>query len=265
MSDIVVDTDGIGGEVMRRSLHFFWIVDNSGSMRGEKIQTVNYAIKNILPEIKKIESQERIKIFMRAIRFDSDATWHVGPDPVPVEEFIWRDLDGSGSATSTAQAIALLNGELTLEKLGRRNVPPVIILLSDGYSTDPEEDYDEAIDTLDNLKWGQKAVRVSIGIGQSNEYDKEQLDRFISPYLRASNEANGYTPLETLPADTAKKLLDFIRVVSTQCVKSSSASKSDSNNKDIQPVSPFDFNDFTEIGESGPQDPNDPKLGDQVW
>ena len=35
-----------GGEIAKRPLHFFWIVDCSGSMYGEKIQTVNNTIQS---------------------------------------------------------------------------------------------------------------------------------------------------------------------------------------------------------------------------
>ena len=34
-----------GGELASRPLHFFWIVDCSGSMYGEKIGTINHAIQ----------------------------------------------------------------------------------------------------------------------------------------------------------------------------------------------------------------------------
>lgn len=231
MSTHEFDEGGITGEVNRRSLHFFWIVDDSGSMSGENIQAVNYAIKNVLPEIRKIEDQQRINIFMRAIKFGDKATWHVGPDPVSIKQFVWRDMGGDSGLTSTAQAVDLFSQELTLEKLGRRNVPPVAILLSDGYCTDSNESYEQAIAALDKLPWGKKAVRISIGIGQSEDYNKEQLDKFISPYLRLPNGNSNHRPLETLPANTAKKLVKFIKVVSTQASISSGSSKSDLENE----------------------------------
>ena len=37
-----------GGEVANRPLHFFWVVDCSGSMMGEKIGVVNNAIQSYL-------------------------------------------------------------------------------------------------------------------------------------------------------------------------------------------------------------------------
>ena len=40
-----------GGELASRPLHFFWLVDCSGSMYGEKIGTVNHAIQSTIPEM----------------------------------------------------------------------------------------------------------------------------------------------------------------------------------------------------------------------
>ncbi len=230
-SQLQIDDDGISGETIRRTLHFFWLVDESGSMGGQKIQAVNYAIKNVLPEIQKIEDEQRVNILMRAIKFGDHAQWHVGPAPVPVKDFTWRDMDARGGSTSTAQAIELLNQELALDKIGRRNVPPVAILLSDGYATDAPERYDQAIATLDKLPWGVKAVRVSIGIGGAEgDYDKEQLDRFISPYLRKE------VHLETLPAPDVRRLVEFIKIVSTQAATASASSKSDLQDHSQTPV-----------------------------
>ena len=231
-----IDDDGIGGATIRRTLHFFWLVDESGSMSGQKIQAVNHAIKEVLPEIQRIEDEQRVSILVRAIKFGDCASWHVGPTPVPVKDFTWKDMDANGRSTSTAQAVELLNQELALEKIGRRNVPPVIILLSDGHSTDPQERFDQAIATLDSMPWGSKAVRVSIGIGGSeDDYDKNTLDRFISPYLR--NEAK----LETLPATSVRRLVEYIKVVSTQAANAAASTKSDLKNSHQTPVQ-FDPN-----------------------
>ena len=40
-----------GGELASRPLHFFWMVDCSGSMYGEKIGAVNHAIQSTIPEM----------------------------------------------------------------------------------------------------------------------------------------------------------------------------------------------------------------------
>jgi len=226
--------EGISGNTVRRSLQFFWLVDWSGSMAGERIQKVNNAIRSVLPEIRKIEESQRINIYMRAIKFGSSAEWHIGPDPVPISNFNWVDMDATGGSTSTTQAIDLLTSELDINKIGKRNVPPVIILLSDGMCTDePESVYYEAINRLNQSPWGKKAVRIAIGIGdQTNDYDKEQLDSFISPYLRQKQEVT------TFPASDARMLTRYIQAASLVATQASSQSQGDVDNQDSPVILP---------------------------
>ena len=222
--------NGISGETVRRNLQFFWLIDWSGSMAGERIQKVNNAIRSVLPDIRKIDEKERLNIFMRAIKFGSRAEWHVGPKPVPISEFNWVDMDASGGSTSTTKAIDMLTAELDVNKIGQRSVPPVVLLLSDGMCTDePESVYYEAINRLNQAPWGKKAVRLSIGIGdQTNDYNKEQLDSFISIYLRQKQG------VETFPASDHRKLTKYIRLVST--IATLASSQSQGEGEDLGPV-----------------------------
>ncbi|MBF0202305.1 MAG: VWA domain-containing protein [Desulfamplus sp.] len=233
MSKIETTPDGITGEASRRKLHFFWIVDDSGSMSGSKIQKVNWAIRDVLPEIEKIGDENRLEIMMSAIKFGNDASWHVGPDPVGINQFKWKDMSGNSGCTATSKALKLLIDSLDHNKLGKRNVPPVCILLSDGHCTDSEKDYMNAINTLNDsskLPWGTKAVRLSIGIAeQEGDYNKEELDMFISPYLRTEQK------IETLHADSPRKLVQFIKTASTAAVKASSDTPSNTNHSQSTP------------------------------
>jgi uncharacterized protein YegL len=226
--------DGIAGKTIRRTLHFFWLIDWSGSMAGQRIQKVNYAIRSVLPEIRKIEESERIDIFMRAIKFGSFAQWHIGPEPVPVSRFNWIDMDASGGSTSTTQAIDLLTAELDIAKIGKRNVPPVVILLSDGMCTDePESLYYEALNRLNEAPWGKKAVRIAIGIGdQGEDYNKEQLDSFISPYLRLKQG------VETFPASDTRMLTRYIQAASLVATQASSQSQGEGDDPESPVVLP---------------------------
>jgi len=133
------------GEVVKRVLQFFWLTDYSGSMSGTKIATLNQAIREAIPEVKKaVASHPEVQIMMRAIKFSDDADWHVGPSSIPIEQFSWPELKVDGR-TATSKAIRLLASELDVEKMPRRGYPPVCILVSDGYCTDSQEEYDSAI------------------------------------------------------------------------------------------------------------------------
>lgn len=203
------------GEVAKRPLHFLWLTDYSGSMRGQKIATLNQAIREALPEVKKtLKNYPQVEIIMRAIKFADNASWHVGPEPVSLEQFTWPEL-ASGGVTATAQAIHLLADELTLEKMPRRGLPPVCILVSDGFCTDPEKEYFEAIAKLNNQPWGKKAVRLAIAIGNDSDYDEEQLLKFVS-----------HQEIGILKAHNPDELINYIKWASITATVGASQGKS---------------------------------------
>jgi uncharacterized protein YegL len=42
------------GTPVKRTLHFFWLTDYSGSMSGAKIAALNQAIREALPELRQV-------------------------------------------------------------------------------------------------------------------------------------------------------------------------------------------------------------------
>lgn len=191
-----------GGEIAKRHLHFIWLADCSGSMAGKKIASLNQAIREALPEIRKaLESHPEVQVYMRAIKFSNEADWHVGPQAVPLESFSWPDLKAGGS-TATAQALRALAVELEVELMPRRGLPPVVILVSDGFCTDPKEEYNAAISALNGMPWGQKAVRMAIAIGDESEYDEAQLRKFLGPSTQE---------IGLLKAHSAEQLVGYIK------------------------------------------------------
>jgi hypothetical protein len=105
-------------EASRRNVKVFWLVDISGSMKDSRIQAVNRAIKEVLPDIKRLEVKENLKIYMAAIKFGSRPEWHGGDEPVELSQFTWKDLHAiENDLTSTAQAIEMLCGAIDIEKM----------------------------------------------------------------------------------------------------------------------------------------------------
>jgi uncharacterized protein YegL len=230
-----------GGEVDTRPLQFFYIVDYSGSMAGRKMQIVNAAIREAIPAvISAVSSHPNVSIMVRAIKFSNTASWHVGPVPVPINEFKWPELTSAGS-TATAQAINLLASELTLEKMPKRGYPPVCILVSDGCCTEEDSAYETAIKNLLDLPWGRKAVRLAIGIRTNNDgvdgYDEKSLLKFVSQ-----------KEVGVLDADTPEKLKEYIVWSSVTASVSSSSGRS-----------ALDFQAFPEQAVVMPPPPDVPK------
>ncbi|GHS91667.1 hypothetical protein AGMMS49957_18500 [Synergistales bacterium] len=161
-----------GGELASRPLHFFWIVDCSGSMFGEKIGSVNHAIQSTIPEMKDAaRNNPNAQLLIRTLKFSTGASW-VTATPVKMDDFAWDDLSAEG-VTDLGKAFELLAAQLTIPPMTDRALPPVLVLLSDGQPTD---NYAQFLNKLLQLPWGKKAVRIAIAIGQ--DADKSVLQEF---------------------------------------------------------------------------------------
>ncbi len=195
-----------GGPLARRPLHFIWIADCSGSMGGKKIESLNFAIRAALPLMKKAAAENpNSEVMVRAVKFSSGASWHVA-NPVPVDQFMWDDLD-AGGVTDMGKALQLIAEQLDPEVMPQRALPPVLVLLSDGQPTD---DVSVGLRDLMAQPWGTKAVRIAIAIGE--DADHSVLQRFI-----------GHPELEPLQANNVERLVTYIKWVSTAVLKSASS------------------------------------------
>ncbi len=156
-----------GGELATRPIHFFWVVDCSGSMYGEKIGIVNNTIQECIPEMRNsADNNPNAQLLIRALRFSSGASW-ITTSPVPVENYSWEDMEANG-LTELGKAFDLLAAQLSIPPMPARALPPVIVLLSDGQPTD---DYKKSLDKLKGMPWFRKAVKIAISIGQDADDD----------------------------------------------------------------------------------------------
>ena len=161
-----------GGEMSSRILDFFWIADCSGSMDGEKIQTLNYAIQQTIPDMRKeADANPNASIMVRAVKFSDGAAWHI-PTATPIDNFNWTDLT-AGGVTAMGMALELVAGELRQFPTDTKRLPPVLVLLTDGQPTD---DFKKGLDELMATPWGKKAVRIAIAIGK--DVDLSVLEQF---------------------------------------------------------------------------------------
>lgn len=194
MSEIEVE-DPLGA-VSRSKLHFFWIADCSGSMAAQgKMEALNNAIQECIPATKEAaENNPFADMMVRAIAFSNGARWHI-EDETPVEDFVWRELN-AGGVTDLGAAIRLLMSELQPEKMGRRALPPVLVLLSDGAPTD---DWKKELEAFNKTGWGRsgRTVRIAVAIGQ--DANKDVLAEFTG------------TEETVFEANNAQRLADLIK------------------------------------------------------
>ena len=98
-------------EIARRQMTLFFIVDTSGSMDGEKIAAVNTAIREVLPEIADISSENAdAKIKVACLKFATNVDWLFRP--TEVEGLTWTDLN-AGGMTMFGEACNELNKRLS--------------------------------------------------------------------------------------------------------------------------------------------------------
>src|ERR1700721_985529 len=102
-----------GGPIASRPLHFIWILDCSGSMSGEKIQTLNFAVRGALPAMQDTANENpNAQVLVRVVTFSNAAQWHVST-PTPVGDFKWSDVS-AGGVTDMGKALSLVAEQLKM-------------------------------------------------------------------------------------------------------------------------------------------------------
>lgn len=179
---MVTETLMPGGGVARRPLHFIVMADCSGSMKGEKMQALNYALRSMLPHLVAWEQDQlQAQLLIRILAFASVPQWFV-PDPVPLAELSshWRNLEyvpmGRTNMGAAFRAVAEVIGP---DRLERRALRPAILLVTDGLPTDPPGGFEQGLGTLLDTVAGRSALRLAVAIGR--DASSEPLDRFRSP------------------------------------------------------------------------------------
>src|SRR5437868_3095831 len=163
----------------RRDIHFFWILDGSTSMQGEKIQSLNYAVASAIPEMRKIAAKHpQANVLVRAMRFATQVDWVVAT-PTPVADFQWTDIDAEGE-TAMGRAVSAICDELDKLDASRRYYPPALILVTDGHPTDEGNGFETSLQRLLAHKLGKVATRLAIAIGSDvGPEGMECLRKFI--------------------------------------------------------------------------------------
>ena len=181
-TDPMTETLMPGGGVARRPLHFIVMADCSGSMKGEKMQALNYALRSMLPHLVDWErDQLQAQLLIRILAFASSPLWYVG-DPVPVAQLSahWQNLQYVPMGrTNMGPAFRAVAEVLAPDRLERRALRPAILLVTDGLPTDPPGVFESGLAALMELTAGRSALRLAVAIGR--DANSEPLDRFRSP------------------------------------------------------------------------------------
>ncbi len=218
-----------GGKLATRPLDFIFLVDCSSSMlQMGKMDSLNKAISDAIPHMKRVaDDNPNATIRIRAIKFSSGASWHI-EEPIPVDEFEWRDLKASG-VTDMGSAFELLTEALDVKNMAERALPPVLVLISDGQPTD---DYKDKLNTFLNIPWGVKSVKLAIGIGRSAN------EKVLKSFINSEH-------IDVLKAENSHHLIEYIKWASTVVLNAASSPATHgmetSETNVLLPAIPVDF------------------------
>lgn len=192
---------GLNSYVARepRPLPIFVLADTSGSMRGEKINELNLALREMLNTLNAADDI-RGKFQLSVIAFGGDVK--VLQPLADIEGLILTELSAAGN-TPMGQAF-----EMVREMIEDRNVvssrayTPTIVLISDGLPTDCTEemyrrknyfDWKPLVD-LHNGERSSKCQRMALGIGEDADIDmlKSFIDNPEIPVIK-TKDASGIT------------------------------------------------------------------------
>lgn len=201
--------------IKKQELNLIFVIDNSGSMEGEKIGAVNNAIRDIMtimPEIQDDTSDAEIKI--SALTFSDDAKW-VYQEPKTVNEFVWKDIRTDGGTDYSLCYDTLAKFLSKRENGGKMpdigGVAPIIIIMSDGLPTSP--DWEDHLDQLKKKGWFRVALKYALAIQIDEQEAMDVLSKFTG---------NPETVLKVYTAEALRKVIKVIAVTASK-VKSSSS------------------------------------------
>lgn len=193
-------------QLPRRTLTVFFLIDTSGSMAGGKISSLNVAIRDTLPMLGQISSENTdTEIKVAALQFASGCDW-MYPKPLPVEDFEWNDLEANG-LTSLGAAYQELLKKLSqtsgFMKEANASCAPVMILFSDGVPTD---DAKHGLEHLKDNNWYRAAIKIAVAIG--DDANKEVLKEFVNN--------NSEAVLTVHNVNDLKKMIYLVSVTASQ-------------------------------------------------
>ena len=206
----------LGEGIARQELNLLFVIDNSGSMEGEKLGAVNNAIRDvmsIMPEIQEDTSDAVIKI--SALKFSDEANW-IYSEPKLACDFKWSDVMADGG-TNLSKAYDELAKWLTKKEKGGQmpdigGVAPIIILMTDGMPT--SYDWKNRLEKLKKKGWFKVALKYALAIGIDTQEAMDVLSAFTG---------NPETVLKVYTAEALRKVIKVIAVTASR-VKSNSSS-----------------------------------------
>lgn len=165
----------------RQILNILFVIDVSGSMRGQRIAQVNYALENIFKELRRRDdANAQIKIAI--MEFSEEAKW-VTPQPMPLEDYVFTQITAQPWITNYGKAFEKLGEVLHRSRFMNPSLgeyfAPLILFVTDGEPVDVKE-YPLALLQLKKNGWFNKSAKYAIAVGE--EAKNEEIGQLLAAF-----------------------------------------------------------------------------------
>ena len=214
----------------RRILQILFLIDVSGSMRGQRIAQVNYALESIFKELnRRDDADSTIKIGI--MEFSDEARW-ITPQPVPLEDHVFTQITVQPWVTNYAKAFDLLDQKLSKKEFMNPNrgeyFAPLILLITDGEPVDAEE-YPKALERLRHNGWFRQSAKYAVAVGE--EARNEEIAQVLSEFTGLKQNVRY--------ADEGEALCDLIEYIAVRASEVQTSLVSSSFDQQRDPDSIF--------------------------
>lgn len=208
----------------RQVLNILFMIDVSGSMRGQRIAMVNNAMENIIKELRKKDDLNAI-FKIAVMEFSETAQW-VTPLPIPVEDYVFRPIKAEPWLTNYGPAFDALNEKLSRKAFLNPDLgeyfAPLVLFISDGEPCDVV-DFPMALQRLHNNGWFKKSAKYAIAVGEDAR--TEGVIRLLSLFTEVQENVRYADEGEALCS-----LIEFVAIRASEVQTSMVSSPDDSSN-----------------------------------
>ena len=198
--------------VPRKTQIVIFIIDSSRSMKGKKMQEVNDSISKSIQFLKEVErDNHQVHFKVGILQFSDDAQWFNEECVVDIDDFIFDNLNTTGTFTQFDLACMALdkefdntNGVIDSELVYKR---PFLLLVSDGWL--PKSGYQDYLDELRTNRFFKRSLKYAIGVDDGSEsLSKEMLVDF-------TNDEDLIKTFDSINGDLGRLIYNLTMTIST--------------------------------------------------
>ena len=153
-----------------RTLYFIFVIDASGSMQGECIDTINETLEHIVNDLREIQKPKYVEIRVAIMKFGSTAVW-LTDGAERVDEIVLNPIEAFG-VTATGDALKKLEKAMSRRVLFKHSPYRLFILFGN-----PTDNWEEPLEKLQQNPWYKNSIKIGITYGKIIE--KEVLQEIV--------------------------------------------------------------------------------------